>query len=61
MDSNNPKRTINGGIKMEYRYYMTCVCGAKAGYNDISNSVGWVDVHRTLRARCTCETDNGGI
>tara|TARA_Y100000004_G_C8778182_1_gene353758 strand:- start:217 stop:357 length:141 start_codon:yes stop_codon:yes gene_type:complete len=46
---------------MEYKYYMTCVCGAKAGYNDINNTVGWVDVHRTLRARCTCEIDNGGI
>tara|TARA_R110002012_G_scaffold54321_2_gene139378 strand:- start:9840 stop:9980 length:141 start_codon:yes stop_codon:yes gene_type:complete len=46
---------------MEYKYRMTCDCGATAGYNDIVSTVTYVDTIRTLKARCTCPQEVGGI
>tara|TARA_Y100001938_G_scaffold144031_1_gene217847 strand:+ start:3827 stop:3964 length:138 start_codon:yes stop_codon:yes gene_type:complete len=35
---------------------MECKCGATARYN-VECSVGFVDAHRTLEARCTCKEE----
>jgi len=46
---------------MEYKYRMTCDCGASAGYNNTESTVVYVDTLRTLRAKCTCPQEVGGI
>tara|TARA_R100001463_G_scaffold44068_5_gene91687 strand:- start:1482 stop:1622 length:141 start_codon:yes stop_codon:yes gene_type:complete len=46
---------------MEYKYKMTCDCGASAGYNNVESTVVYVDTLRTLRARCICPQEVGGI